>query len=132
MARWLLPILLTSGLVGVAAADVISMAEESCIDAERGAACEGEEGVGTCQPDRCCRLDYSQGTPPMEVCSDCLLCKPGSPSDGGPPGAEPAPDPNPEPEADADDSCDAGAGGRSAPIALALGLLVAFALRRSR
>lgn len=34
---------------------------------------------GVCRKDRCCELDYSRGSPPESVCSDCLVCKPGSP-----------------------------------------------------
>lgn len=38
---------------------------------------------GICQPDECCALDYSKGSPPQTDCGPCLACKP----EGGAPHA---------------------------------------------
>lgn len=48
---------------------------------------------GVCQADQCCDLDYSKGSPPQSVCSECLACKEG-PTDVAPPPAK-AGDPPP-------------------------------------
>lgn len=94
---------------GAAHADVIDVDEEACLDAARGDRCN--EGRGTCEPDTCCHLDYSQGTPPTEVCSDCLTC---------------------QRRHDGDDGCDAGANGPLGLGALGLGLALLIGLRRTR
>lgn len=112
MTRVLVSMGLLLGLVAVAEADVISMAEEDCIDKAQGAACEGEEGRGTCQTGECCRLDYNQ-MPPQEACTECLVCKPGGGGD--------------------DDGCDASAaGGPMGPAVMGLGVALALGLRRRR
>lgn len=108
MARVIFAALLL-GLVGAAHADVIDIAEEQCLDAERGDRCD--EGRGTCEADTCCRLDYSQGTPPGEVCGDCLTCQKRHDDDGG---------------------CDAGLAGPVGLGALGLGLALFIGLRRTR
>jgi len=114
MTRLFFMALLMLGFAGAAHADVISMSEDACRSAEEGAKCEGDTGPGTCQPDRCCRNDYSDGPPPKQVCSDCLTCQPA-----------PA---TPEKR-----GCDLDvAGGPFGLGALALGLLLAIGLRRSR
>lgn len=140
---------------GAAHADLITMSEASCRGAEKGAPCEGDTGPGTCQPDRCCRLDYSGGTPPKTKCRDCLKCHPGeaaaapekaeAPAEKTTPEKAPAEKTAPE-EAPAEKApepaqaapegkggCDAGvAGGPFGAGALALGLLLAIGLRRTR
>ncbi|MBX7081465.1 MAG: hypothetical protein K1X88_19855 [Nannocystaceae bacterium] len=35
---------------------------------------------GSCQPDQCCALDYSKGSPPQTTCGPCLACKAGAPT----------------------------------------------------
>lgn len=94
-----------------ARADVIDPTEDACRGKSRGDACTADGKGGTCQPDRCCRLDYSNGTPPGQVCEDCLTCKPGG-----------------------DDGCVAtpGAPGATGALALLAGLALAIGLRRSR
>ncbi|MCB9542096.1 MAG: MYXO-CTERM sorting domain-containing protein [bacterium] len=93
-------------------ADVIDPTEDACRDKSRGDACAADGKSGTCQPDRCCRLDYSNGTPPGEVCEDCLTCKPGGDDDG----------------------CVASPGtpGGAGAVAFLAGLALAIGLRRSR
>jgi hypothetical protein len=78
---WLLPV--------AASADLIAPDEAECDGKQRGAPCAAPDGAGTCQDDRCCRNDYSQGTPPRTVCSPCLRCKAGAP----PPSTGPTPPP---------------------------------------
>lgn len=65
-----------------ATADVISPDEAACQGKAEGAACDADGTKGTCQPAECCKLDYSQGTPPKSVCGPCLRCKDGG-SDAG-------------------------------------------------
>lgn len=66
----------------------------SCQGKKAGDACEGDNGPGKCVAEKCSRLDYSQGTPPRAVESDCLKCRSGSgPSPSDAPIAEPAPKP---------------------------------------
>ncbi len=144
---------------GAAHADLITMSEASCRGAEKGAPCEGDTGPGTCQPDRCCRLDYSGGTPPKTKCRVCLKCHPGeaaaapekaeAPAEKTPekaPAEKTAPEEAPAEKAPAEKApepaqaapegkggCDAGvAGGPFGAGALALGLLLAIGLRRTR
>lgn len=99
-----------------AGADVIDPAEEACDGRDRGDACTVEGGEsGTCQPGECCRNDYSQGTPPQQVCSACLTCQPGG-------------------DAGDEDGCAAapGAPGGAGALAVLAGLILAVGLRRSR
>ena len=44
---------------------------------------------GTCQPDECCELDYSKGSPPATNCGPCLACKPSGPTAKGDAGDTP-------------------------------------------
>ena len=61
--------------IGAAQADLIDPAQAVCSQKAKGAACTAEHGgKGTCQTARCCRNDYSKGTPPGTICSDCLKC----------------------------------------------------------
>jgi len=61
--------------IGAAQADLIDPAQAACSQKAKGAACTAESGgQGTCQTARCCRNDYSKGTPPGTICSDCLKC----------------------------------------------------------
>ncbi|HWB81675.1 MAG TPA: hypothetical protein VG755_42225 [Nannocystaceae bacterium] len=110
-------------LGSVAHADEKNPAVEACVGKTEGAPCSSQRTVqlpsgeaapqsepGTCQPDQCCELDYSQGSPPKSNCGPCLACKPGAPvpttggdagasdthvepprgEDGGPPPTEPS------------------------------------------
>ena len=58
-------------------ADLIDPTEEACTNSNEGDSCGDRDGIrdGTCQPAECCRLDYSNGTPPETVCNDCLKCQ---------------------------------------------------------
>jgi hypothetical protein len=73
-------------------ADETNPAVEACKGKKEGDACqamtvrkpEGGEAErsatpGVCKPDQCCALDYSSGSPPKSVCSECLACKAGAP-----------------------------------------------------
>lgn len=60
-----------------ASADVIDPAEEACSGKTEGTACSAGDLSGTCQPGECCKLDYSNGTPPTSKCSPCQVCKKG-------------------------------------------------------
>ncbi len=103
-------------------ADEKNPAVEACAGKTEGAPCSTQRPhqdasgaatmksePGTCQPDECCTLDYSQGSPPKSTCAACLACKPGPATpaaeggageggggepprheDGGPPAHEPA------------------------------------------
>lgn len=71
-------------LVGIffattASADVILPEEETCDSSSEGDPCETDTVQGSCQPDQCCQLDYSDmddtGVPGTS-CSDCLTCQP--------------------------------------------------------
>ncbi len=80
-------------LVGATAhADEKNPAVEACASKAEGAPCsvqqvhQGGDGhaqidtvPGTCQPDECCALDYSKGSPPQTTCGPCLACKAGGP-----------------------------------------------------
>lgn len=57
----------------------------SCSGKAVGAVCEADEGPGTCVASTCSRLDYSQGTPPRTIQSDCLKCRKGSAAPAAPP-----------------------------------------------
>lgn len=70
----------------------------SCSGKKVGDACDGEDGPGKCVADRCSRLDYSQGTPPTSVESDCLKCRKADPVPADAPVANaPAPTPDQPP-----------------------------------
>jgi MYXO-CTERM domain-containing protein len=60
-----------------ASADVIDPAEEACSGKTEGTACSAGDMTGTCKPGECCKLDYSNGTPPTSKCSPCQICKEG-------------------------------------------------------
>ncbi len=79
-------------IAGSAAGEEKDPRVEACAGKSDGATCVAkhpvkEEGKdlrfrdepGTCQPEECCELDYSQGSPPKSVCAACLSCKPGAP-----------------------------------------------------
>ena len=153
------------GCLGITAAraDLLDPDEASCRSKKSGQACViAGQGAGTCQADRCCRNDYSQGVPPGTVCSDCLKCKaPAKPAPKPavlpPAPAKPAPKPaavppapakapdapasstkaSPEPEGAApapSGGCVAALGDQG-PWGLGVllaGLLLAIGLRRSR
>jgi hypothetical protein len=92
-----------------ASAEDKDAAAEACKDKQEGDACtfiklskpEGgelqrNEVAGTCQPDQCCKLDYSKGSPPDTTCGPCVVCKEGS-AYPTPPIPEPTPDSGAEP-----------------------------------
>lgn len=100
---------------GTARADETNAAAVACQGKAAGDPCsvkrphktgDGEPSVrdepGTCQPDQCCTLDYSSGSPPKSSCGPCLTCKAGgpppptgtgAPEDGGEPPRTSAGDP---------------------------------------
>ena len=94
---------------------------------------------GSCQTDECCDLDYSKGSPPETVCSQCLACKEGpahgaTPSAEGDAGAPPAEPPRssdepPAPGPSEQRGCTVGQPGPRAGSWL-LGLLALGLLRR--
>lgn len=67
----------------------------SCNGKKAGDACESDDGPGKCVADTCARLDYSQGSPPRTVKSDCLTCRKQS---GPVPADAPVADPRPAPD----------------------------------
>lgn len=107
MPRALLPLALALLLPSVALADdEKNPAAEACVGKAEGNPCSSERIVqedgravkktepGICQPDECCKLDYSSGVPPKTTCGPCLACKPGAPATStgdatGATGAEP-------------------------------------------
>ncbi|MCA9548379.1 MAG: hypothetical protein KC613_28450 [Myxococcales bacterium] len=109
-----------AGLVLAAApafADVISPEEDACRGKTQGAACSADGRDGTCQPDECCRNDYSNGVPPQTVCGDCFTCKAGAAASGG---------------SDDEKGCAAAPGGALGAGSLLAGLALAFGLWRTR
>jgi hypothetical protein len=75
-------------LPSAARADIPPMGLKACEGKAKGDACKDEgDQAGTCQPDKCSKLDYSKGTPPSSVEWDCIRCKPAA--------AEPAVAPTP-------------------------------------
>lgn len=72
-----------------ASADVIDPAEAACSGKTAGTSCSADNVSGTCQASECCKLDYSNGTPPSSKCGPCLVCKSGGAdaSSGGDNGA---------------------------------------------
>lgn len=81
LTRWWLVLGAASALSFSAAADVIQPEVAACGSAKAGDACEvpPSDAVGSCQPSRCSKLDYSQGVPPQSVEVDCLTCVLGAP-----------------------------------------------------
>ncbi len=81
---------LSATLPATAAADEKKPAVEACVGKAAGAPCSADRIVqhagraekrsepGSCQPDECCELDYSGGSPPKTTCGPCLACKPGA------------------------------------------------------
>ena len=71
-------VLLLTGLLSLAQADVISMGEDACGPLKAGDCCEIHEGavraVGECIKQTCSRLDYSTN-PPGSKEYDCLICE---------------------------------------------------------
>jgi hypothetical protein len=84
--------LASSLLPRAARADLMPMDLAACASKAAGDACEDGGTVGTCQPDKCSRLDYSNGTPPSLLEYDCIKCVPGAAPATTPP-AEPTPSP---------------------------------------
>lgn len=116
-----------------ARADIVSPEISACSGKATGDACEDAGKAGTCQPDKCSKLDYSRGTPPSSVEYDCAKCVPAAaaPAVVTTPAATPttAPTPGPEPTPKASGCAIAGDGG--GPM-VALLLLLAVGSRRSR
>lgn len=80
-------------------AEETNPAVKACSGKTEGAPCSFEEihqdasghptmktVPGACQPDQCCALDYSKGSPPQTTCGPCLACKAGAPTPEKPPG----------------------------------------------
>lgn len=66
---------------GIAWADVVPPEVAACQSKQEGDSCQTSDNqTGTCNKDKCSRLDYSDGTPPSTVDYDCLKCKAGSSS----------------------------------------------------
>lgn len=71
-------------LPSAARADIPPMGLKACEGKAKGDACKDEGGqAGTCQPDKCSKLDYSKGTPPSSVEWDCIRCMPGAAEPAG-------------------------------------------------
>ncbi len=60
----------------LARADVISMEEAVCRDANENDACDLGDQPGLCVKSTCSKNDYSEGAPPKVVSVDCLICDP--------------------------------------------------------
>lgn len=74
-----------------ARADVPPMGLKACEGKAKGTACKDEGGqAGTCQPDKCSKLDYSKGTPPSSYEWDCIRCQPAAAAPVTPTPAAPA------------------------------------------
>ena len=74
-----------------ARADVPPMGLKACEGKAKGTACKDEGGqAGTCQPDKCSKLDYSKGTPPSSIEWDCVRCMPAAAEPAAPTPATPA------------------------------------------
>ncbi len=71
-----------------ALADMISDNQAECLSKAEGDACQLDDKAGKCVKSTCSRNDYSGGTPPKRVDTECLLCTPGS---ADAPVAEPVP-----------------------------------------
>jgi hypothetical protein len=67
---------MTMTIVGDARADIISDNQAVCRDKAAGDACEVDGKAGKCAKSTCSRNDYSGGTPPKQVSSECLICEP--------------------------------------------------------
>lgn len=124
-------------------ADVIDPNEDVCVGKAKGDACniDGGSNMGTCKDGECCRLDYSNGTPPKTACSPCLICNaapittttppPEQPADPAKP-ADPA-QPTPEKKQPAESSSCAAAGpGATSLLSLLAGAFMFTNLRRRR
>ena len=124
-------------LPSAARADIPPMGLKACEGKAKGNDCKDEGGqAGTCQPDKCSKLDYSKGTPPSSVEWDCIRCMPGAaePAVAATPAAPPAApaagtpaEPTPTPGPKAGGCSIAGDGG-----GFGLLLLLAFGARRRR
>lgn len=72
---WAATLCLGLALAAPAFGDVIEPSEEACKGKKKGDACDLSGKAGACDDAECCKLDYSQGTPPKSVCSPCQKCK---------------------------------------------------------
>lgn len=60
-----------------ARADVLPPGGDPCANAVAGGTCSQASGdPGTCVAGKCSKLDYSQGSPPRSIETDCLRCEP--------------------------------------------------------
>lgn len=73
-------------------ADVINPMKSACAGASKGDKCNKNGDIkGTCEPGKCCRLNYSgKGSKPDSVCEDCLRCTPSQAPSAGSAGDAPA------------------------------------------
>lgn len=82
-----------AGLLLTPASALANPATDACNGKKSGDPCtqmtmsKGPDGSmqrgnvpGVCQPDECCDLDYSKGSPPQTTCHACLACKEGGPA----------------------------------------------------
>ena len=142
-------VLLAIAPFGTALAEEKDPAVEACAGKSEGAPCATQRPIkdegadlrfrsepGTCQPEQCCELDYSQGSPPKSVCAACLACKAGGPpapgtddgkSEGGPEVEPPQASAGDEPPATSPGKKGCAIGGDPAGLGL---VLLVLALRR--
>jgi hypothetical protein len=115
-------------------ADVIDPNEDACSGKAKGDACDlnGGQGGGACQDGECCRLDYSNGTPPKTVCEPCLLCNAAPIITTTPPPEQPA-EPTPEKkQPEESSSCAAAGPGATSMLSLLAGAFMLTNMRRRR
>jgi len=139
-----LALALTSSLLLslVARAD-IPQPPDPCDSKAKDDACNVNGQAGACVTQKCSKLDYSKGTPPSSLEFDCLKCVAGAPT----PAATPTPATTPTPAAATPAATPSAApatepapkqasgcaiAGDSGGASLALMLLLAVGLRRSR
>lgn len=117
-----------------ARADIVPPDLAACGGKAKGDACEDGGQPGTCQPDRCSKLDYSNGTPPSSVDYDCIKCVAGAPTPAAAATTTPTPATAPTPIAPgpkAASGCTVAGDGGGLMLALLL-LLATTGYRRSR
>jgi hypothetical protein len=62
-------------------ADLIDVDRQACAGKTDGDKCVGDsDREGVCKPGDCCKLDYSNGTPPKIKCTECLKCNHSAPA----------------------------------------------------
>ncbi len=124
--------LATAGLLAprAAFADVPPEESEACEGKATGQPCTLRGQAGSCQPGKCSRLDYSQGTPPAVVESDCVRCTTDPAANPGPGATSPDASAKTEPPPVSGGRCSFV--GDGAGVSLALLVVLGIALRRRR